>query len=97
MTVQDDARIALDRLRRKGWWKDGQPLTATSECMITAQLRPSLRLDEATAAVIREQYPERLGHQRGPGYYVADVIAFNDHPDTTFDDVQAVLEKVASS
>lgn len=40
--------------------------------------------------IIEEQFPDRLGLNRFPG-----VPTFNDHPDTTEDEVVAVLEKSA--
>jgi hypothetical protein len=47
------------------------------------------------ASVIHEQYPDRIGNSSViPA--VSAIVLFNDHPDTTFDDVRVVLEKVAA-
>lgn len=44
------------------------------------------------AAVIKEQFPERVhpAHMDTPR---DAVVAFNDHPDTTFADVERMFEK----
>lgn len=39
--------------------------------------------------VIREQFPERLKR------FSENIPTFNDHPDTTFEDVRLVIEKAA--
>lgn len=51
---------------------------------------------EACATVIREQFPERV---RGLREWKAEttVITFNDHDDTTLEDVYTVLDKAAVS
>jgi hypothetical protein len=52
---------------------------------------------KAIAEVVAEQYPERVGRTPwGPVKGVAGVMQFNDHPDTTEDDVIAVLEKASN-
>ena len=82
----------LDRLREKGWCKDQYGDLATGpNCIAGAALAEGVFEhgywgENPTAiqleAVIREQY----------GMVIP---AFNDHPDTTFSDVERVLEKAA--
>lgn len=56
-------------------------------------------IQNLVADVVREQYPERI--ETLPLSYLdryldcATIVTFNDHPDTTKDDVVAVLEKAA--
>lgn len=58
-----------------------------------ASCAPKLRsIDEATvrvATVLSEQYPDRFD----PNFNT--IPHFNDHPDTTFEDVERVLSKAA--
>lgn len=48
---------------------------------------------DVVADVIREQYPDRLNLPCRSGF--AAIVRFNDHEDTTQDEVVAVLEKAA--
>jgi hypothetical protein len=44
------------------------------------------------AGIIAEQYPERVIEEPRP--CLSNVVtSFNDHPDTTFEDIRIVLEK----
>lgn len=101
MSIQDDARAALELLRREGWWKeDGSFSAHRGGCLALAAnwVNPdSEGLETAIADVIREQYPERARLLQANPADVHVCVAFNDHPDTTFADVEAVLEKVAAS
>ena len=48
---------------------------------------------DVVADVIREQYPDRVNLPCRTGF--AAIVRFNDHEDTTQDEVVAVLEKAA--
>lgn len=98
-------REAIEVLARKGWTKNAFTDGAGRHCLQGALyeahgLRPftetqvGLPVSEGLATdlrlvndVIAANYPERFG---GVG-----VSRFNDHPDTTVDDVVCVLEKAA--
>ena len=82
----------LDRLREKGWQKGGYGPAAGPNCiagaaMYVEQTCPFDILDK----LVGEQYPERAKHQISLGI----TAFFNDHSDTTFTDVERVLEKAA--
>lgn len=96
----------LDYLASRGWHKGGFEAADGGMCMLganrwvhcgtTSILHPGLedatRTDtEAMMAVIVEQFPDRI-RSNSSIYQVAD---FNNHKDTTFEDVQRVLEKAA--
>lgn len=103
--MRNRIREAIGILARTGWTKEtftdesgrhclqgalseahGLP-TGSATCTgmaVSGGLAADLRL---VNHVIEEQYPERVG---GVG-----VSRFNDHPDTTLDDVVRVLEKAA--
>ena len=96
--------LALDRLRYDVPWikypHDCTAETQKAECLGLAvnavwcdSYGSSLSTDEgaqedysALASVISEQYPDRIQ----PDWYIP---AFNDHPDTTFEDIERVCEK----
>jgi len=89
-----DAVTPLEILRRDGWCK-GTVLNDSGErCLIGAlKLSPfahpwDSRIILIVDEVVREQFPDRIGGYKGR--HIAD---FNDHPDTTFADVELVLEK----
>lgn len=98
-------REAMRVLGRAGWTKDAFTDESGRHCLqgalyeahgtcavddqqvgrpVTGELARDLRL---VNEVIRDQFPERAG---GVG-----ASRFNDHPQTTVDDVIAVLEKAA--
>lgn len=88
----------LDVLRRDGWCKGSfHDMTgaycirgAGHQCRITSG-HPYLL---AVGEVAREQFPERIPADLATDRFTSnDVVRFNDHPDTTFADVEAVLEK----
>jgi hypothetical protein len=105
----------LDLLDSGGWWhapdqSDTGPTRTTANCMMTALYAVTVERDTvrrvaaAMAAVIREQFPERLPFWAYDGAdYLGElasldpalVVNFNDHRDTFYDDVRMVLEKVA--
>ena len=49
----------------------------------------SIKAKDLIMEVIKEQFPERLNR------FNQNIPSFNDHPDTTFEDVRLVIEKAA--
>jgi hypothetical protein len=98
-------RTAIEVLARKGWTKDAFTDEAGRHCLqgalyeahclpLPVEKQPGRAVPEDLALdlrlvneVIGAQYPERLG---GVG-----ASRFNDHPETTLEDVVTVLEKAA--
>lgn len=80
----------LDRLREKGWCKGGFDGPDGSHCIVGA-FRGFLSMArlQSLEGILREQYPDRIAGRLCP------IPNFNDHPDTTFADVERVLEKAA--
>ena len=85
----------LDRLREKGWIK-GRYHMDESSCLLGAAMMEravywfSCGLtanNTLIVSIIESQYPDRIEFGVVPD--------FNDHPDTTFEDVEKVLEKAA--
>jgi hypothetical protein len=74
-------RDAIRVLAERGWCKGKFHDAEGRVCMGTAVMFGSGLLNR----VISEQFPDRRG----------GVIGFNDHPDTTIDDVILVLEKAS--
>lgn len=91
-------RRAIERLQQGGWWRGfGSGSSGGGKyCYLTALGWESVdELEEArdrAEKIIREQFPERCVEGAGSVFTVTD---FNDHPDTTLDDVLLVLEKAA--
>ena len=99
-------RAAIEVLASTGWTKQAFTDDAGRHCLQGALYeahgvvprcgdKPGLALTEDLAAdvrmvnhVIEEQYPDRFG--------AIGVARFNDHPETTVDDVVRVLEKAAA-
>lgn len=83
---------ALDLLRRDGWCKGTAGLPDMPKCIIGAAMCAGADVHDQRALdeVACEQYTDRLNHER-----LRPAAAFNDHPDTTFEDVERVLEKAA--
>lgn len=90
----------LDVLRERGWCQRTVEDAAKRVCMVgaakvaylgDARGRPAFELPsdwcDAVSAVIAEQFPERCFFDHG------SPPIFNDHDDTTFADVELVLEK----
>jgi hypothetical protein len=104
--MSDRIRAAVEVLARTGWTKRTFADEAGRHCLQGAlyvahgipvcaggQLRTPLTPGMAADVwvvnhVIEEQYPERFG--------AVGIARFNDHPDTTVDDVIRVLEKAAA-
>lgn len=84
---------ALDLLRRDGWCKDVAETGDGRRCLLGAGVAAGYSTDDCFAlhAVAKEQYPERLRLRTD----LSPAAAFNDHPDTTFADVERVIEKAA--
>lgn len=80
----------LDRLREKGWMKGRFGGGDGPNCLLGAKIvvSPNEGYSELELT-IREHYPDRRLSCRGI------VSGFNDHPATTFADVERVLEKAA--
>lgn len=82
----------LDRLRAKGWIKEcwgppeGPNCISGAAAHVTGKAYPEVT--NILADLARFEYPDRTGG----GF---DHISFNNHPDTTFADVERVLEKAA--
>ena len=81
----------LDRLREKGWRQGSMgDLEKGPNCIAGAGnsvlMAHHYRILES---ILDDQYPERTSGRMCP------TPNFNDHPDTTFSDVERVLEKAA--
>lgn len=99
METDNPFEKVLDRLREKGWNQGNYGPTAGPNCILGAFMYElSLRecelwgdeCIEGLETVLLEQYWERT--VKGDMTHVPN---FNDHPDTTFADVEKVLEKAA--
>lgn len=95
METDNPFEKVLDRLREKGWAKGRGGDSHGPNCIIGAlgrELSTSLTkiAESFLAPVILDQYPGQLT-KRGSRI----LVRFNDHPDTTFTDVERVLEKAA--
>lgn len=82
----------LDRLREKGWMKGESGDDAGPNCIMGAYCRVwKFGPDQMIGQIARDQYPDRVGWHEN----LVEAAQFNDHPDTTFSDVERVLEKAA--
>lgn len=82
-----------ERLKQRGWKKGSRGNALGPNCLMGANVYlPQGQTVSSFRAgilpVIIEQFPERKDED---GYY--SVVAFNDHADTTLDDVLMVLDK----
>lgn len=86
----------LDRLREFGWIK-GRYHKDEASCLLGASIHTSttrwftnndISDNSLIKAIIDAEYPDRVEPD-------TQVVSFNDHPDTTFADVERVLEKAA--
>lgn len=112
ITHAEAARVMKQMLGPEGaGWCKGlyeNPLTG-QRCLIGAWLRVPYKLFAAImlrqnnpetlaklAGIIREQFPERVSQVTGshPELYI---MYFNDHEDTCFADVLAILEKLETA
>ena len=82
----------LDRLREKGWHKGSFYGPGDSSCILGASMSVGVKKGflPTLRPLIEDQYPDRAY-----SYLNGSVSSFNDHPDTTFTDVERVLEKAA--
>ena len=92
METDNPFEKVLDRLREKGWHKGGFYGPAETSCILGASI--SCMTGKGFMSILRPiiegQYPDRITDSLfGP------ISAFNDHPDTSFSDVERVLEKAA--
>jgi len=93
-------RKALERLPGR-WYKGGLGDGAGNWCGIghLQEVAPFRNAhdygQQQMDKVAEEQYPDRLGSKDGAGFQLVPFAAFNDHPDTTEDEVIAVMEKAA--
>ena len=93
METDNPFEKVLDRLREKGWMQGDFGKGSGPNCLVGAAKEA---LGRGWVPVIKEldktveaQYAERrLGR-------LCPIPNFNDHPDTTFTDVERVLEKAA--
>lgn len=89
-------RAVAERLQTKGWHKGSAGGYAGPNCLVGAAYCIGADLSVVRHAyffvgldeTIREQFPERIRIQES-------IAAFNDHEETTFEDVMLVLEKAA--
>lgn len=99
MNSVEIATKALEWLRNNGWAQGaGIYRNPRRDCMVSALSQVvhqgtwarHQKLHAAynvLAQVCREQYPDRVGTRR------SDAISVNDHPDTTFEDIERIYEK----
>jgi hypothetical protein len=82
-------------------WLGGVPISEVErydsrECVLVAALNCAERhvrvIADIVAAVVKEQYPDRVSAEWRPGWTVAK---FNDDERTTWPDVERVLEKAS--
>lgn len=98
-----DFTAAKNYLLEHGWIKgtmyalDG----SDSVCVVGACAKVGLCTEDAKTdqdvwivlgAIAREQFPDRLCPERH-----SDIVAVNDHPDTTLADIVMILEKAAAN
>lgn len=86
----------LDRLREKGWQKGWFGDHRGPNCLVGAHMntycstiKQFKQWTDNLIPILLAQYPDRI---KGS---MAEIPNFNDHPDTTFTDVERVLEKAA--
>jgi hypothetical protein len=84
-------------LTNESMWIKGVQIQGERACLLGAMARsdnatdPALRLLRST---VKRLFPERLEHRckDGGGYCFHEaIVLFNDHPQTTFSDVQVVM------
>lgn len=85
-------REALDLLRRDGWCKGKQEDERGRHCIVGAAHCVGAYQEDFIAldAVAEQQYLDRVGSG-----LLVPAAALNDHPDTTFEDIERVMEKAA--
>jgi hypothetical protein len=96
------AATMLDELRAVGWCKGTTVNNLGQKCLVGALTETpdlqylrnsdlSYEVLGALAQVVKAQYPER---ESALGSRVVSLTCFNDHKETTWEDVERVLEKV---
>lgn len=91
METDNPFEKVLDRLREKGWCKDRLGDKLGPNCLLGAAQAVGVfgyEWRETMGMLVQEHWPKFLGVQ-------APTVKFNNHPDTTFSDVERVLEKAA--
>lgn len=78
---------AIAAIRERGWWKKDMGPRDGRLCLMIA-LPSDPEITGAVRRSIGRIFPER-GSVRGIGEM--RIVAFNDHPDTTQEDVECVL------
>jgi hypothetical protein len=80
-------------IHRKGWIKHHRSDEAGHVCILGAidyLPNPMMSLNSAIRMSINELYPDRVSSLSG-----GKISSFNDHPKTTIEDVDAVLQHAA--
>lgn len=94
--MDNPAERVLDVLRLRGWSKGESFGPNGQRCVGAACEIPGGMSEPVTliARIINEHYADRtVEHICNTS--MATIVSFNDHPDTTFADVERVLEKAA--
>lgn len=97
METDNPFEKVLDRLREKGWNQKRWGGPEGPNCMYGAiyYTQPGQALSESWMSqmlyhIVGDQYRNRVNDNMDNR-----VMLFNDHPDTTFSDIERVLEKAA--
>lgn len=87
METDNPFEAVLDRLREKGWTKHSLGTPSGPNCLLGANmfLKTNINFYDSFWPIAEAEYPNRGGM----------VSSFNNHPDTTFADVERVLEEAA--
>jgi hypothetical protein len=98
----DKLRQAVEVLRARGHCKnvlrdeEGRVCLVGALCAVTGYRHATwMDFGPAVRAVVREQFPDRVSPESHPDLFW-EAVQFNNHPDTTADEVIAVLEKAAA-
>jgi hypothetical protein len=87
------AQAALDRMRATGWRKHAIGPPGGPNCVIGAFMYETVGgnadklLSRETGNSVAELFPDRFDPYNS-------LVWWNNHPDTTFEDIEQVLEKV---
>lgn len=90
METDNPFEKVLDRLREKGWCKNELGGKEGPNCLLGGFIQANIpcHVKESLRPILTEQYGDRMNHAK----YIS---RFNNHPDTTFSDVERVMEKAA--
>lgn len=83
--LAEGLRATLERLDGGRRWCKGVFWSGDRWCLLGALTPPRMEAWQAIVGVACEQFPER--------FLGVSITRFNDHPDTTWADVELVLEK----